>query len=65
MTALLELDDVNVWFEREEGGELHAVQGVSLAIEPGERLGLVGAPAAECERLRERADRRRRRARRR
>jgi len=42
MTALLELDDVNVWFEREEGGELHAVQGVSLAIEPGERLGLVG-----------------------
>src|SRR5207253_4843529 len=25
-----------------DGGELHAVQGVGFALEPGERLGLVG-----------------------
>ena len=42
MTALLEVDDLHVWFELPDGGELHAVQGVSLAVEPGERLGLVG-----------------------
>jgi oligopeptide/dipeptide ABC transporter ATP-binding protein len=42
VTALLEVDDLHVWFELPDGGELHAVQGVSLAVEPGERLGLVG-----------------------
>ena len=35
MTALLEIDDLHVWFELPDGGELHAVQGVSLAVEPG------------------------------
>ena len=42
MTALLQIEDLNVWFDLPDGGELHAVQGVSVGIEPGERLGLVG-----------------------
>ena len=42
MTALLQVEDLNVWFDLQGGGELHAVQGVSVAVEPGERLGLVG-----------------------
>jgi len=42
VSKLLELEDLHVWFELEGGGELHAVQGVSLSVEPGERLGLVG-----------------------
>ena len=42
MTALLQIEDLNVWFDLPGGGELHAVQGVSVGIEPGERLGLVG-----------------------
>jgi oligopeptide/dipeptide ABC transporter ATP-binding protein len=41
-TPLLEIDDLQVWFELEGRGELHAVQGVNLSLEPGERLGLVG-----------------------
>ena len=36
------MEDLHVWFDLEGGGELHAVQGVSLSLEPGERLGLVG-----------------------
>ncbi|HEV8104211.1 MAG TPA: ABC transporter ATP-binding protein, partial [Gaiellaceae bacterium] len=43
MTApLLQVEDLQVWFDLEGGGELHAVQGVNLSLEPGERLGLVG-----------------------
>ena len=42
MTSLLAIEDLNVWFDLEDGGELHAVQGVSLSLEAGERLGLVG-----------------------
>ena len=43
MTPLLEFDDVHVWFDLGEGGgTLHAVQGVSLSVDPGERVGLVG-----------------------
>jgi len=41
-TPLLQVEDLHVWFDLEDGGELHAVQGVNLALEPGERLGLVG-----------------------
>jgi peptide/nickel transport system ATP-binding protein len=40
--TLLELDDLHVWFDLPGGGELHAVQGVSLGIDQGERVGLVG-----------------------
>jgi len=36
------VEDLHVWFDLADGGELHAVQGVSLSLEPGERLGLVG-----------------------
>ena len=42
MTALLQVEDLHVWFDLQDGGELHAVQGVSVGVEPGERLGLVG-----------------------
>ncbi len=42
MTPLLQVEELNVWFDLEDGGELHAVQGVNLALEAGERLGLVG-----------------------
>jgi oligopeptide/dipeptide ABC transporter ATP-binding protein len=42
VSPLLELDDLHVWFDLGEGRELHAVQGVSLELEPGRRLGLVG-----------------------
>jgi peptide/nickel transport system ATP-binding protein len=40
--TLLALEQLNVWFDLGDGGTLHAVQGVSLALERGERLGLVG-----------------------
>jgi len=42
VSSLLEIQDLHVWFELGEGGELHAVKGVDLLIDPGERLGLVG-----------------------
>jgi peptide/nickel transport system ATP-binding protein len=38
----MQVEDLHVWFDLQDGGELHAVQGVSLSIDPGERLGLVG-----------------------
>jgi peptide/nickel transport system ATP-binding protein len=37
----LEVRDLNVWFSL-PSGELHAVQGVSFDLDPGERFGLVG-----------------------
>jgi oligopeptide/dipeptide ABC transporter ATP-binding protein len=40
--ALLEVEDLNVWFDLPSGGTLHAVQGVSLSVEAGTRLGMVG-----------------------
>ena len=42
MTPLLDVEDLHVWFELEGGGEVHAVQGISLSLEEGERFGLVG-----------------------
>src|SRR5881275_3012386 len=39
---MLEIQDLHVWFELEDGRELHAVKGATLAVESGERLGLVG-----------------------
>ena len=39
---LLQVEDLHVWFDLENRDELHAVQGVNLSLEPGERLGLVG-----------------------
>jgi peptide/nickel transport system ATP-binding protein len=40
--ALLEVEDLNVWFDLPNGKKLHAVQGVSFSVEPGTRLGMVG-----------------------
>ena len=42
MTTVLSVEDLHVWFELEGGGEVHAVQGIDLSIEAGERFGLVG-----------------------
>jgi peptide/nickel transport system ATP-binding protein len=40
--SLLEVADLHVWFDLPDKRRLHAVQDVSFAIEPGQRLGLVG-----------------------
>jgi peptide/nickel transport system ATP-binding protein len=40
--SLLEVHDLHVWFDLGHGRELHAVQGVDLALDQGERVGLVG-----------------------
>jgi len=40
--SLLEVQNLHVWFELGEHAELHAVQGVGFALDPGERFGLVG-----------------------
>ncbi|MGN6794564.1 MAG: ABC transporter ATP-binding protein [Streptosporangiaceae bacterium] len=42
MMSRLEVRDLNVWFDLGDGEELHAVQGVDLAVGAGERVGLVG-----------------------
>jgi peptide/nickel transport system ATP-binding protein len=39
---ILSVEDLHVWFDLSGGGELHAVQGVSFDLHPGERMGLVG-----------------------
>jgi peptide/nickel transport system ATP-binding protein len=41
-TPLLEVRNLNVWFDLPDGKELHAVQGLSFQVDPGERMGLVG-----------------------
>ena len=40
--SVLQVEDLHVWFQLAGGRELHAVQGVSFALEKGERFGLVG-----------------------
>jgi peptide/nickel transport system ATP-binding protein len=40
--SLLEVSDLHVWFDLPHGQQVHAVQGVSFALDPGERFGLVG-----------------------
>jgi peptide/nickel transport system ATP-binding protein/oligopeptide transport system ATP-binding protein len=42
MSPLLEVDSLSKSFSLPQGRQLHAVNGVSLAIEEGESLGLVG-----------------------
>jgi peptide/nickel transport system ATP-binding protein len=40
--SLLEVSGLHVWFEPPNAAEVHAVQGVSFALDAGERFGLVG-----------------------
>jgi oligopeptide/dipeptide ABC transporter ATP-binding protein len=40
--SLLEVGDLNGWFDLPDGGRLHAVQDVGFTVDRGERLGLVG-----------------------
>jgi peptide/nickel transport system ATP-binding protein len=42
MSPLLDVRDLHVWFDLPHAGELHAVQGLSLSLDPGQRMGLVG-----------------------
>jgi oligopeptide/dipeptide ABC transporter ATP-binding protein len=42
VNRLLEVEELHVWFDLPDGGELHAVRGVSFGVDRGERLGLVG-----------------------
>jgi peptide/nickel transport system ATP-binding protein len=39
---VLEIDDLHVAFESDDGNRVNAVRGVTLRAEPGQRLGLVG-----------------------
>ena len=39
---VLKTEELHVWFDLSGGRELHAVQGVSFELRPGERMGLVG-----------------------
>ncbi len=40
--TILEVRDLQVWFDLPGGGEVHAVQRLNFALEAGQRLGLVG-----------------------
>lgn len=40
--ALLDVRDLNVWFDLPDGRELHALRGVDLQVHSGEKLGIVG-----------------------
>jgi peptide/nickel transport system ATP-binding protein len=42
MTALLEVSGLRTSFKLEDGGEFHAVDGVSFSIDAGRTLGIVG-----------------------
>jgi len=36
---VISVEDLHVWFDLADGGELHAVQGVSFDLQAGERMG--------------------------
>jgi oligopeptide/dipeptide ABC transporter ATP-binding protein len=40
--SVLDVSDLHVWFDLPDGGQVHAVSGVSLTLAAGERFGLVG-----------------------
>ena len=40
--SVLELSDLHVWFDAPDGRSSHAVRGVDLAVEAGERVGVLG-----------------------
>jgi peptide/nickel transport system ATP-binding protein len=40
--SLLEVSDLHVWFDLPGGTQVHAVNGVSFALDTGQRFGLVG-----------------------
>jgi oligopeptide/dipeptide ABC transporter ATP-binding protein len=42
VTNLLEVRGLHVWFDSSTGSEVHAVRGVELTVQEGERVGLVG-----------------------
>src|SRR5215472_3413620 len=42
LMSLLEVSNLHVWFDLPQGRQVHAVQGVSFGLDPGERFGLVG-----------------------
>jgi peptide/nickel transport system ATP-binding protein len=40
--SVLELEGLHVWFDAPNGSSSHAVRGVNLGVDPGERLGVLG-----------------------
>ncbi|MEX1046595.1 MAG: ABC transporter ATP-binding protein [Actinomycetota bacterium] len=42
MSPVLDVRDLHVWFDLDDGARLHAVQGVSFSLDAGRRFGLVG-----------------------
>ena len=43
---VLKVEHLHVWFDLAGGSELHAVQGVSFELRPGEMVGIMGASGA-------------------
>ena len=40
--SVLEMQDLHVWFDAPDGASAHAVRGVDLAVDVGERVGVLG-----------------------
>ena len=53
---VLDVEDLHVWFDLGQDRELHAVQGGSIALERGERMGLVGESGLRQDDAQPRAD---------